>query len=379
VVEKALGDRAPEVRAAAVRVSERWLKEPGAPLAAAVIKLASDPAWGVRRQVAASVGELPEGARVDVMVRLLSTNGRDPIIVDAAVSSLRGLESEVLTRLLQASGPAASAPMEAVMHLAAAETKSGNVAAVERSIEIIADGSRPAWQRTSLLQGIDLALPASGAVTGRGRGGGGIGLPGLSVQRNPVAISPGRGMSLAAEPAGLARTAAGTGELAETAARVLAKLNWPGRSAPAAVVTPLTAAEQQRYTAGMALYKNVCLGCHQEDGRGNATLGANLVDSAFVTGADPSPNVRVVLGGKEGKMGMMPPLGASLNDEQIAAVVTYIRRAWGHTGSAVSPIEVSEVRALSRARTRPWTDAELQPAAGRGGRGGRGQAPPPAE
>jgi mono/diheme cytochrome c family protein len=183
-------------------------------------------------------------------------------------------------------------------------------------------------------------------------------------------------MSLTAEPAPLVRLAGGTGELAEMASRVLAKLNWPDRPAPAAVAMPLTLAEQQRFAAGVAVYKNVCLGCHQEDGRGNATLGANLVDSAYVTGADPAPNVRVVLGGKEGKIGMMPPLASSLTDDQIAAVVTYIRRAWGHTGSAVTPIEVSEVRALSRARTRPWTDAELQPPAGRGGgRGGRGQAP----
>ena len=379
VVEKAIADRAPEIRAAAVRVAERWLKEPGAPIAASVMKLASDTAWNVRRQVAASLGELPESARVDVIARLLATNGRDPIIVDAAVSSLRGLESQVLTQLLQATSQAASAPTEAVMHLAAAETKSGNVVAVERSIAIAADASRPAWQRMALLQGIDLALPATAQTVGRGRGGGGIGLPGLSVQRSPVAITPGRGMSLRTEPVALVRAASGTGELADTAARVLAKLNWPGRPAPAAVATPLTPVEQQRFTAGAAVYKNVCLGCHQEDGRGNATLGANLVDSAFVTGADPAPNVRVVLGGKEGKVGMMPPLGASLSDDQIAAVVTYIRRAWGHTGSAVSPIEVSEVRALSRARTRPWTDAELQPAAGRGGRGGRGQAPTPAE
>jgi mono/diheme cytochrome c family protein/glucose/arabinose dehydrogenase len=374
VVEKALADRAPEVRAAAVRVSERWLQEPGAPIAAAVIKMASDTAWNVRRQVAASLGELPEGARATVIARLLATNGRDPIIVDAAVSSLRGLESQVLTELLQATSQTASAPIEAVMHLAAAETKGGNVAGVERSIEIATDVSRPAWQRMALLQGIDLALPATGTVPGRGRGGGGIGLPGLSVQRSPIAISPGRGMSLAAEPAALARLAGGTGELAQTASRVLAKLNWPDRPAPATVTTPLTPAEQQRFAAGAAVYRNVCLGCHQEDGRGNATLGASLVDSPYVTGADPSPNVRVVLGGKEGKIGMMPPLASSLTDDQIAAVVTYIRRAWGHAGSAVSPIEVSEVRALSRARTRPWTDAELQPPAGRG-RGGRGQTP----
>ncbi len=97
VVEKSLGDRAAEVRTAGVRLSERWLKEPGAQLASAVIKLATDPAWSVRRQVAASAGELPESARLAVMAPLLTANGRDPIIVDAAVSSLRGLESQALT------------------------------------------------------------------------------------------------------------------------------------------------------------------------------------------------------------------------------------------------------------------------------------------
>jgi hypothetical protein len=67
----------------------------------------------------------------------------------------------------------------------------------------------------------------------------------------------------------------------------------------------------------------------------------------------------------------MPPLGGALNDEQIAWVLTYIRREWGNTGAPVSVEDVREVRGLTKTRTRPWTDAELTPA-GRG-RGGRGQ------
>jgi hypothetical protein len=65
----------------------------------------------------------------------------------------------------------------------------------------------------------------------------------------------------------------------------------------------------------------------------------------------------------------MPPLGPALNDEQIAAALTYIRRAWGHTASPVDPLNVMEVRGLTKGRTKPWTDQELQ-ATGRGGRGG---------
>ena len=97
--------------------------------------------------------------------------------------------------------------------------------------------------------------------------------------------------------------------------------------------------------------------------------GANLVDSPFVNGADATASIRILVGGKEGPIGLMPPLGPALSDEQIAATLTYIRRAWGHTAAAVDPLNVMEVRGLSKGRTRPWTDQELQ-AAGRGGRGG---------
>ena len=55
----------------------------------------------------------------------------------------------------------------------------------------------------------------------------------------------------------------------------------------------------------------------------------------------------------------MPPLGAALTDEQIAAALTYIRREWGHTASPVDPATVKDVRGLSNGRTRPWTNEEL--------------------
>ncbi len=59
-------------------------------------------------------------------------------------------------------------------------------------------------------------------------------------------------------------------------------------------------------------------------------------------------------------MGLMPPLGASLTDEQVAAVLTYIRRAWEQDGSAVDPAAVAGVRSEVAGRARPWTNEELQ-------------------
>jgi mono/diheme cytochrome c family protein len=55
----------------------------------------------------------------------------------------------------------------------------------------------------------------------------------------------------------------------------------------------------------------------------------------------------------------MPPIGGTLSDEQLAGVLTYIRREWGQTGAPVDAAAVKSVRMLTAGRTRPWTDPEL--------------------
>jgi mono/diheme cytochrome c family protein len=257
--------------------------------------------------------------------------------------------------------------------LAGAVAKSGDVAAVQRVIDVAVDASQPEWERSALLKGLDAGLPQRGA-TGRGGrgGGGGGGLPGLSAPGGRVVVTPGRGVSLPSEPTALSALAAGNGALAGLAKNVTAKLDWPGRPAPVVTAAPMTADQQKRFDAGAEIYKNICLGCHQEDGRGKEKLGGNLVDSAFVNAPNPEATIRILLGGKEGQIGLMPPLGPALSDEQIASALTYIRRSWGHTATPVDPLNVMEVRGLTKGRTKPWTNEELQ-TAGRGGRGGGGQ------
>ena len=372
-VRRALTDTSNDVRASAIRLSERWLDK-DADLRRAVTALVTDRNWNVRRQVAASLGAMPAADRVDPAVTVLTRDGADPIIVDAAVSSLSGVEAEVLAKVLQAKAAAApasaAAPGEAVSMLAGAVAKSGDVAGVQKVIDVAVDASRPEWERTALLRGLDAGLPARGA-TGRGGrgGGGGGGLPGLSAPGGRVVVTPGGGVSLPSEPSALSALANGSGAIAALAKSVSAKLDWPGRPAPVVTAAPLTAEQQKRFDAGAEIYKNICMGCHQDDGRGKDKLGANLVDSAFVNAPDPTATIRILVGGKEGTIGLMPPLGPALSDEQIAAALTYIRRAWGHTAAPVEPLNVMEVRGLTKGRTKPWTTEELQ-VTGRGGRGG---------
>ena len=85
-----------------------------------------------------------------------------------------------------------------------------------------------------------------------------------------------------------------------------------------------TMRQQQRRIA-------ICQVCHQPDGRGQERLAPSLVGSALALAAPGIP-ARILLSGKEGPVGLMPPVGSVLSDDQIAGVLTYIRREWGQTG-----------------------------------------------
>ena len=195
----------------------------------------------------------------------------------------------------------------------------------------------------------------AGGPGGRGAGGGrGRGGPTLQIVR---------------EPAAFAALAGGSDTLASRAANVLARIEWPGKPGAANPVTPLTAVEQQRFEAGREVYRNICQACHQPDGRGLARVAPPLVGSVFAL-APAEVTARILLNGKEGAVGLMPPIGATLTNDQIASVLTYVRREWGQAGDPVDPETVEAVRVQTATRTRPWTDDELLTIMSRG-RGGR--------
>ena len=72
-----------------------------------------------------------------------------------------------------------------------------------------------------------------------------------------------------------------------------------------------------------------------------------------------------LLQGKEGPIGLMPPVGSTLDDEQIAAVLTYVRREWGQSGSPVAAAAVADARRATAGRNRPWRHDELMAMVGK--------------
>ena len=127
------------------------------------------------------------------------------------------------------------------------------------------------------------------------------------------------------------------------------------------LVFPLSAQD------GAQLYTLYCSACHAADGKG-ATGGAfpPLAASPWVAG-DPDRAVKVILHGLEGPVDVlgktynlhMPPQGAMLPDDQIAAILTYVRSAWGNSAPAVTTDAVKSIRAATADRKTAWTAPEI--------------------
>jgi len=98
---------------------------------------------------------------------------------------------------------------------------------------------------------------------------------------------------------------------------------------------------------GEQVYGNKCSACHQLTGEGLPGVFPPLKGSAVVTGADPTEHIRTVLHGLSGKAiggvtygSAMPAFADQLSDEEVAAVLSYERTAWGNQAKPVKPEEV---------------------------------------
>lgn len=120
-----------------------------------------------------------------------------------------------------------------------------------------------------------------------------------------------------------------------------------GSAAPAAL-----AQADPRMRTGEAIYIDTCSACHNQTGAGVVNIFPRLANNPVVHQDDATSLVRVVLTGARGAVTQaaptgpaMPSLGFRLNDNQVAAVVTYIRNSWGNAAPAVAESDVRALRA----------------------------------
>lgn len=340
--KQALADADPRVRAAAVRLSESLLSGLNrAELLAQWIALAdSEAAPEVQLQLALSLGEARDAAADAAMASLFLRTSEHAFLRDAVLTGLGGRELDLLETLLaMPAWQPPNPPAELLIGALARCVQTSRIPArIERLFALI--DVQPASRRISLLS----SLANNPAVTAK----------------HPV--------KLPAEPPGLVDIRA---RREITLGIALAKLDqlftWPGKAgAPIeAPVVPLTAEQQARYEIGKQLFTGVCAACHQPHGLGMEGLAPPLVDSEWVLGCVERLG-RIVLNGVRGPLKVkgagysldMPAMGV-FDDQQVASILTYIRREWGHTAAPVEPAAIQQLRAAVSKRQDAWTEPEL--------------------
>jgi mono/diheme cytochrome c family protein len=113
---------------------------------------------------------------------------------------------------------------------------------------------------------------------------------------------------------------------------------------------PLSA-EEPKMRQGDAIYYNQCAACHGGQGQGIVGLFPRLAGAPVVQQEQATSLMRVVLEGSRavGTAGAptnpaMPSFAWKLSDNEIAAVLTYIRNAWGNTAPGVQASDVGNMR-----------------------------------
>ncbi len=335
IIETGLRDADSHVRAAAVRLADRTLVP-------ALTKLVTDQSSDVRLQLGATLSTQTSPEIDTALLTLLRHDGTE-LLGEAIATGLRGRELEFFETVVKKDmADDKEVDSSKILPLLAgcviAEHRASRVAHL---LDLVASLPPDSARQIAVLE----AMAGKAAVKG------------MQVKY----------IYLDSAPASLEKLKS-LGNAKKFATALDAKLAWPDKAGvpPPPVIIPLTAAEQARFDKGKTLYTAICAACHQPGGAGQEGLAPPLLGSEWVLGKADRP-IRILLHGLGGPVSVagtswhleMPPLGAALGDEDIASVLTYVRREWEHNASPVTPEEVASLRAANKDRTIAWKAEEL--------------------
>lgn len=342
-IRRALKDSDLQVRAAAVRIAPAdMLTE------LATLKEEAEPLVLAHLAIRLSAANLP--AADQALCALLVAHGDNTLVREAALTGVRGREV-ALAQAVAARGQVTNLKQTgpALESLAALISQAGKAGPYDGMLAVAASLQDRTNLRGAVLRGLDQST------------------------RDPKTKKavPLKTIWLNAEPAALVKlkqtvTAADGVKNLEAIASRLVWMGKPGAPTPPKVVA-LTKAQQALFEKGKTTFTNLCAACHQPHGYGLDGLAPPLVDSDWVLGK-PDVTTKIILNGLGGpiKVGnrtwdlTMPPMGM-LSDEEVAGVLTYIRREWEHNGAPVDAKFVTGVRKQSTNHPNSWTADELRP------------------
>ncbi len=331
----------PALRVAALRVAERCGES--AWLVSFLQHLALDSDRFVRAQVVLAAAALEDDNTVlDLLSRSLSHDLEWRLMRSAVLSSLTQRETLMLDRITSGA-------------LLTTNT-TGARAFLAALCDIVLDGGTPNGT-LAILQ-----LASASAVSRQWQSE--IALDRVAVAQRLNNKEPVQ-LLLTESPAAWAALVEGNAPLSTRAKACDLQLYWPGRGDLARIAPKfVSAAQGSSAERGKRLFSN-CMTCHQANGRGQPPVYPPLRGSPYALG-EPGRLIRIVLHGLEGEVevegvrynqAMQVP--ALATDDDIAAVLTYVRSAWGNNASPIDSEMVRTVREQTKGRTRSWTVDEL--------------------
>jgi mono/diheme cytochrome c family protein len=129
---------------------------------------------------------------------------------------------------------------------------------------------------------------------------------------------------------------------------------------------------------GKRLYSLNCGVCHMDGGTGNTVNNCpNLVGSDWVSAAGPGRIIRIVSKGATGPIdvngkvwsggtmfaiGDLMPGDEKETDENLAAIICYVRKTFGNNAGSVTPEQVAAVREQIKSKATYYSPEELKAA-----------------
>ncbi|SDE96638.1 putative membrane-bound dehydrogenase domain-containing protein [Dyadobacter soli] len=124
------------------------------------------------------------------------------------------------------------------------------------------------------------------------------------------------------------------------------------------------------FNQGRQIYakEGYCTTCHQPDGKGLEASGFPPLSGPWISGSDERL-IKIALKGLLGPIevngkkypGQVPmtPFAGLLKDDEVAAVLTYVRNSFGNKGAAISPEKVKQVRAATESKKDFYSPEQL--------------------
>ena len=361
-LDKALRSSYPRVVAEAIRAAESLVDGPESEKVFELLTLYREAAnLHIRRQVAATLGLFGEKA-VPLLAEMVKNDEKDLLTGDLAVSGLSGHELALFKALPPTHNLRAPLIETLVRRNDRTELKElAGLLETPKGYGALAKAA-VAMRRTDEVK-VLLSVLADPATDAKIRAGivEGMLSGGKDKKFKPMPVKELAALDAAAKQPGV------------DAAKLkpLAALFVVGTGEEAVYLS--TAEHKRQFKEGEVLYQKICMACHQIHGNGQQYLAPPLAGSEWVLESEQQL-IAIVMDGVMGPievMGktytvpeiqpMMPGLrhNPDISDEDLAAMMTYVRNAWGNGAAPVSPEAVTRYRESVGARA-PYTAEELK-------------------